>query len=235
MTTNLTQVEESLFDNSYRFWSSPTKNVTAYASPNAMNVGERVCLTVTEEKYIIVEKISGTVLKRLLSTDSVIQNLIRGRKYKFMFIVRTKHPMFLNTSNDMMYFSDAENADAGRNIWYTGHYNTAIIDTDKYCDSPSDVRNNYYMIAYTGGNVFDGTIQYCATKDLRMEEEKRVRIAVRDIIHSIVDMYKGVNATSERLRKPTKQDIHNILNDIMNLIVFLVLSNAVFILALIYS
>jgi len=228
MNAKLTPTEKKILDNSYKFWSSPSENLETYSSP-IMNDGERRILYVTATRFIIIEKIPGTVLKHILGLNGVIQKLIQERKYNFMFINRQKHPMFLNTSNNMMYFSDCPH-----NVWYTGHYESAIMDTNAYCNSPEDIRNNYYMIAYVGGNVYDGTIQYIATDDLLREEERLVRIETKKIILAIVEMY--ANAYVNRpLKKPSKNEIDDVLNDLLILIVFLAISTFMLFLLLIFS
>jgi hypothetical protein len=148
-----------------------------YTGPE-MECGDMRILHLTDKNHIIIEKIAGEQLKKLLKRG-VVQRLQKTREYKFLFINHQKHPLFLNPVNDLIYFSDhpSKKEQTQNCIWYTGHFNRAI-----------STEIDYYMIAYRGGNGYDGTCNYYRTKDLK-GEELDIRIKKKQIISSIMTMY----------------------------------------------
>jgi hypothetical protein len=181
-------------------WKSPlSSNLKDYSSVEMEN-GEMCIKYFRDAEFIILQKCTGTILNNILNTG-VIQELLKNNKMKFMFINRQKNPMFLDPKNNMMYFSDnlsKKNSvsdedtpmDETHSIWYTGHYNVAIMDDDSTI--MKEKSNNYYIIGYCGGNSHDGTEHFITTDELlklNKYNEYLIRFEIKTIIQSILQLY----------------------------------------------
>jgi hypothetical protein len=155
-----------------------------------MTCGERRVLHIeNSEACILIEKHDGSSLKNAIKEDSLHRLPFT---FKLMIIGESMHPMFLTRKKEIYYCNNIEKLNKlGKiedPIHIAGYYNEVITNMKLLIDDtykPSE----YYVIAYTKGNLYDGTRHFIPTNKLS-GEQRQIREIKKKMIYAINRKYE---------------------------------------------
>jgi len=156
----------------------------------SMKMNEMVKMSVSEDAFILVQKVTGTVLKDFLKDRKRLRGLYAS--HKIMMVHRTTHPMFYDMHNYSVYYCEDANENGKqvslnghKNIKYGGYFEMFIHNTRYIWEDDSMDHHVYHLIVSRGSNKCDGTVGFIETCKLS-GNELAIRRIQRKIVNAII-------------------------------------------------
>jgi hypothetical protein len=202
-----------------------TQDLTSIELNKIVKVG------ISEDAYILVQKMTGTSMKEFLKERELLRGLYAN--HSIMIIHRTMMPLFYNMNNNKIYYCKRmrayPNEESGQKYFYPGkwveyggHFECFIHDTRYTWKDESMDHHVYYIIVSKGSNKYDGTNQFVETQKLSGNELK-IRQTQRDIVVILVKPKPDTNRSLEE-ESIAKQEISQMsfyLNVIISIMILL--------------